>query len=277
VLDSTCDLPPAEVRCPNWRVVPLYVHFGEQVYRDHVELDTATFYRRLLESPELPHSSQPSPGDFGACFDELENYERVLALTVSSKLSGTFDSARIAAELAEPGRVLLVDGGTVSGGTLLLAEAFQRRLERGTTEAELLALVERFREASAFVFTVATLEYLVRGGRVGRAAGLAGQLLSAKPVLRIADGEIQPVGRVRGRARALAEVRRVLLDETEEDAPLRLAVAHADAPEDAGALAESVLQSRPRATVDVRVTFGPVIGTNTGPGAVALAWFADEL
>lgn len=256
--------------------MPLYVHFGEDVYRDHVDLDTDAFYRRLRESPVHPHSSQPSPGDFGQCLAALDGYERLIILTASAKLSGTFDSARIAAELEEPGRVVLVDGGTVSAGTVLLAQAIQRRLERGTTEEEVLALVTRFREEGAFVFTVATLEYLIRGGRVGRAAGLAGQLLSAKPVLRIADGEIAPVGRVRGRPRALAELERVLVRETDDEAPLRIALAHAEAPEDAEAVAERVLQARPRATVDFRLTFGPVIGANAGPGAVAVAWFADD-
>jgi DegV family protein with EDD domain len=276
VLDSTCDLRGAQAPHPNWRIVPLHVHFGDEVYRDHVDLDTESFYRRLSESSVHPHSSQPSPGDFSDCLETLAEYERIFVVTVSSKLSGTHQSATLAAEASGSERVVVVDGGTVSAGTVLLADAIQRRLERGTSANELAAFVSKQDNRPAFVFAVATLEYLIRGGRVSRAAGFAGELLSAKPILRIADGEIVPVKRVRGRARALAELERIFVDETSADGSLRVALVHADAHDDLDRLAERVRVVRPAASLDHRLIFGPVIGANTGPGSVALAWLADD-
>jgi DegV family protein with EDD domain len=194
-------------------------------------------------------------------------------LTVSSKLSGTHESARLAADAVGDGRAVVVDGGTVSAGTVLLAEAIQRRLQRGTTDAELGSVVAACRPQ--FVFTVATLEYLIRGGRVGRAAGRAGELMNTKPVLRIADGEIVAVKRTHGRKRALAELERIFVDETPDDAALRVGLVHADAADEVDALAERIRSARRDASVDHRLTFGPVLGANAGPGAVAVAWLVD--
>ena len=276
MLDSTSDLPGAQPPHPNWRVVPLHIHFGADVYRDHVDLDADAFYRRLRTSEVHPHSSQPSPGEFLECIEGLVDYARVVVLTVSSKLSGTFDSARVAAELVGSERVLLLDGGTVSAGTVLLADAIQRRLERGTSDEEIVAFVDRVRNSSGYVFTVATLEYLIRGGRVSRAAGVAGELIGAKPILRIADGEIIVVKRVRGRARALTELERLFVTETPDEGSVRAALVHADALPDLELLAERVHAARPHALLDHRLVFGPVIGANAGPGAVALAWLVDD-
>jgi len=276
VLDSTCDLPHASDQHANWRVVPLHIHFGLDVYRDHVDLDADAFYRRLRASPVHPHSSQPSPGEFVECIEALADYARVLVLTVSSKLSGTFESARIAAELVGTERVHVLDGGTVSGGTVLLADAIQRRLDRGTSDDEVIAFIDRVGSSSGYVFMVATLEYLIRGGRVSRAAGVAGGLISAKPILRIADGEIVVVKRVRGRGHAVTELERMLVGETPDDGAVHIALVHADARTDLERLAERVHAVRPHASLDHRIAFGPVIGANAGPGAVALAWLVDE-
>lgn len=276
MLDSTCDLPHAQSRHANWRVVPLHIHFGLEDYRDHVDLDADAFYRRLRESPVHPHSSQPSPGEFIECIEDLGNYERVLVLTVSSRLSGTFRSARLAAEALGPERVLVLDGASVSAGTVLLADAIQRRLERGTTEEDVVALIDRLHGRSGYIFTVATLEYLIRGGRVSRAAGVAGELLSTKPILRIADGEIVVVKRVRGRTRALAELERSFVSETPDGAAIHAALVHADARSDMDRLAERVQEVRPRASLDHRLVFGPVIGANAGPGAIAIAWLVED-
>ena len=120
-----------------------------------------------------------------------------------------------------------IDSGVTSGGTVILAEAIQRRLERGTTMEEVDALVERFRRTRGLLFTVETLEYLVRGGRVGKASGLAGQLLSVKPILHFDDGEVAPLKRVRGRAKALAEFERLFLEATEDSPDLHVGVGHA--------------------------------------------------
>lgn len=276
VLDSTADLPDAAQRHASWRVVPLYVRFGDELYRDYVDIQPAEFYRRLRASKEQPRSSQPSPGDFGNAIAELDGYARVLILTLSARLSGTYDSARAAAEADPSGRARAFDTGFVSGAIVLLAEAIQRRLERGTDDDEIFELVEHFRQSARFVFTLDTLEYLVRGGRAGRAAALAGALVAVKPVLEVAGGENVPLRRVRGRARALAELERMFVRETVDEASVRVGLVHADAERELEELGTRLRAARPRASFDFQGTFGPVLGTNAGPGAVAVCWYRDE-
>ena len=276
VLDSTADCPDPQARHPNWRVVPLYVGFGDETLRDHVDISADEFYRRLQDAPQPPKSSQPTPADFAAAYEELASYEKILCVLLSSRLSGTYESARLAAESAGDGRVTAIDSGVTSGGTVILADAIQRRLERGTTMEEVDALVERFRRTRGLLFTVETLEYLVRGGRVGKASGLAGQLLSVKPILHFDDGEVAPLKRVRGRAKALAEFERLFLEDTEDSPDLHVGVGHAAARADADALVARLRAGRPNASFDLLVTLGPVIGTHGGPGTLGLFWFQDE-
>jgi DegV family protein with EDD domain len=273
VVDSTADLPDARERHPNWRTVHLYVRFGDELFREYAELSPADFYRRLRGSTEPPRSSQPSPADFEEAFKGLADYERVLCVLLSEKLSGTAESARLAAD----DRAVIIDSGVISGGTVLLADAIQRRLERETSDEEVESLVEHFRRERGLLFTVDTLDYLVRGGRIGKAAGLAGQLLSVKPVLTFDDGEVAPLKRVRGRAKALAELARIFAEATHDDPSLHVGVAHADAERDADDLLGRVRATRPRASLDLMTVLGPVIGTHGGPGTLGLFWYHDEL
>jgi DegV family protein with EDD domain len=274
VLDSTADLANPQARNPAWRAVPLYVRFGEETLRDYVDLSPDEFYRRLRGASEAPSTSQPTPADFAAVFDELRDYERILCVCLSAKLSGTLESARLGSEGDE--RVTLIDSGVTSGGMVILADALQRRLERGTTDEELQTVVERFRRKRGLLFTVETLEYLVRGGRIGKAQGLAGQLLSVKPILYFDEGEVAPLKRVRGRVKALAELERIFVDATQDSPDLHVGVGHADAPGDAEDLVRRIRAARPHASLDIATTLGPVIGTHGGPGTLGLFWFQDE-
>lgn len=276
VLDSTADLPDPAARHPNWRLVPLYVRFGDETFRDHVELEAADFYDRLRASDVQPQSSQPTPADFEHAFAELDGFERILCVLISGKLSGTAESARLAAQATGDERVTVIDSESVSGGVVILADAIQRRLDRGTTDEEIAELVERFRRESTILFTVDTLDYLVRGGRVGKAAGLAGQLLSVKPILAIDDGEVEPLRRVRGRQKALAELLRLFEDGTEDSPDLHVGAAHADAEAELETLVARIRELRPQAALDFQTLLGPVIGTHGGPGTIGLFWFRDE-
>src|SRR5262245_43823617 len=204
VLDSTADFPEARERFPSWRVVPLYVLFGAESYRDYVDIGPADFYARLRTAAELPTTSQPTPADFAAVYEDLAGYERVLSLHLPAKLSGTFESAsRAAAETG--GRVRVVDTETASAAIAMLGFAIQRRLERGTSDEEVDELVSTFKRESGLIFTLDTLEFLARGGRIGKAAGWAGQLLNIKPLMTLADGEVLPLKRVRGNRKAVQE------------------------------------------------------------------------
>jgi DegV family protein with EDD domain len=276
VLDSTADFPDAPERFPNFRVVPLYVRFADESFRDYVDIDPRRFYERLATATELPTTSQPTPGDFLAAYEELApRYERILSLQISSTLSGTFGSAQTAAAELAGGQVRVIDTGTVSASLGLLALGVQRRLERATSDDEIDAFVSRYRRDHRLLFTVNTLDYLARGGRIGKAAAFAGNLLNVKPILTIRDGEVVPLKRVRGNQKAFAEFESVFTSTTNDTPHLRIGIAHAAAPERMEALRKMVRAVRPRAQIDVLTTLGAVVGTHAGPGTVGFFWFDD--
>jgi fatty acid kinase fatty acid binding subunit len=277
VLDSTADFPDAAQHFPNWRVVPLYVNFGTESFRDGVDLTGDEFYRRLRESSVMPTTSQPTPRDFHSCYVELGRYERILSLHIAASLSGTFQSAGTAAAELGDGRVRTIDTETASAGITLLAHAIQRRLERGTTDEEVDALVERYKNEHGLLFTVDTLEFLARGGRIGRAKAFAGELLHVKPILSIRKGEVIPIKRVRGARKAFQEFVDALESETKDEPGLRIGIAHAAAPERAVELEKMVRDLRPRAQIEVETLLGAVIGAHAGPGTVGFFWFADDV
>ena len=250
VLDSTADFPEAPGRFSNWRVVPLYVRFGDESFRDYVELGPDRFYARLREAAELPTTSQPTPGDFAATYEELGGYARIFSIHVASRLSGTFESARTAADL---------DGGS--------------RVR--TIDEEVDDLVERYRREAGLRFTVDTLEFLQRGGRIGRAQAMAGNLLNVKPILTIRDGEVVPLKRVRGWKKALLEFEHDFAESSQDVPGLRVGIAHAEAPERADELAEAVRRLRPGAEIELVTTLGAVVGTHAGPGTIGFFWFSD--
>jgi DegV family protein with EDD domain len=275
VVDSTADFPEATARFPNWRIVPLYVRFGDESHRDYVDLGPAEFYRRLRTAPELPTTSQPTPGDFLAAYEQLAGYERIYSLHISGRLSGTVESARAAAAEAGADHVRIVDSDTASAAIGMLGLSVQRRLERGTTDEEIDELTQRYRRDARLLFTVDTLEFLARGGRIGRAKALAGQMLNVKPILTIREGEVVPIKRVRGNQKAFMEFVRAFREESAEGPGLRVGIAHADAPARAEALAEMVRRERPEAELELSTTLGAVIGTHAGPGCVGFFWFYD--
>jgi DegV family protein with EDD domain len=275
VLDSTADFPEAGDRFVNWRVVPLYVNFGTDSFKDGVELSAREFYERLRTSPQLPTTSQPTPGDFLATYEELGAYERILSIHIASNLSGTFQSAGTAAEQLGDGRVRTIDSQSASVAIAMLALAIQRRLERGTNDEEIDELVERYLVEHGLLFTVDTLEFLARGGRIGKAKAFAGQLLNVKPILSIRDGEVLPVKRVRGNRKAFQEFVDALETNTRDEPGLRVGIAHADAPERMVELEKMVRDIRPQAQIEMETSLGAVIGAHAGPGTVGFFWFTD--
>jgi DegV family protein with EDD domain len=277
VLDSTADFADAPQRFPNFRVVPLYVSFGDESLKDYVDITPDRFYERLQSSAQLPTTSQPTPGDFLATYEELApHYEHIRVFTISSTLSGTYGSAVTAAEMLGGDKVRVIDSGTVSASVALMAIGVQRRLERGTTDDEIDAFVERYQREHHLLFTVNTLEYLAKGGRIGRAAAFAGNLLNVKPILAIRDGEVIPLKRVRGNAKAFAEFREQFVATTTDSPKLEVGIAHAAAPERLEALRRLVEHERPHAQIEIATILGPVVGTHAGPGTVGFFWFEDD-
>ena len=277
VVDSASDFFDAPRRYANFRFVPLYVRFGDESFRDYVEITPERFYARLATDTVVPTTSQPTPADFLAVYEELAGaYERILTLPISSTLSGTYGSALAAAELLGGESVRVIDTRTVSASLAVLAIGVAERLERGTTDEQLDAFVERYRREHRLLFTVSTFDYLARGGRIGRAAALAGNLLNVKPILTIRDGEVVPLKKVRGNQKAFAEFRSYFESTSTDGSSLKIAIAHAQAPEKVDALRELVAHVRPSAHIEIVTELGAVIGAHAGPGTVGFFWFQDE-
>jgi DegV family protein with EDD domain len=217
VLDSTADFPDAQIRFPNMRVVPLYVRFGDESFRDYVELDPHDFYARCAAPPSCPRPrSRPRrtslhlPRSLGLRADLLASHLVEAVGHLPERLARCGGGRR--------DRIRLVDTESASVGIGMLALAIQDALARGTTDEEIEALAARYRERAAILFTVDTLEFLAKGGRIGRARAMMGSLLNVKPILAVEAGEVVPVGRVRGRAKAFEEFRK-RFEEATTDGP----------------------------------------------------------
>jgi DegV family protein with EDD domain len=181
------------------------------------------------------------------------------------------DSARLAAKPLGD-RVTVIDARSASAGTALCALGVEGLLAAGTTVEEIVAYGEHFTQGVHCDFSVETLDYLQRGGRIGRAQALVGGLLGVRPILSLVDGDVVPIARVRGQARVLATMLDHFVEETAADGPVRVAIAHAQAPEQAAALAADVARLRPQARIELVVPLGPVVGTYGGPGTLGLVW-----
>ena len=277
VLDSTSDFVDARERHANMRVVPLYVLFDGEPLRDQVDIPGGVL-RAPPERHPLPTTSQPTPADFVAVYEELVGRAttRIWSLHLSAKLSGTFASAGRAAEQIGGDIVRVVDTGSASLAVALLAEAIDRRLERGSTDEQIEELVDRFLRDNGVVFTVGTLEYLQKGGRIGKGQALAGSLLNVKPILSVEDGVIIPIARVRGRQKALKEFEQLFTAGTEDRAGLRIAIAHAKAPEWIVELTEDRLADAPAGDDRPGSSRSARSSAPVQTGAVGFFWFQDE-
>lgn len=274
VTDSTADLPPALSEPLGIRVVPLNVHFGEQVFRDQVDLSTAAFMERLTSSAVLPKTSQPSPGAFADVYEALaKDHDGIISIHISGRLSGTVQSAQLAkTQIATPIPIEVIDSRNVSLG---LGLQVLRAAALASSGLEFEHVARRLRDEIDhyhLVFFVDTLEYLQRGGRIGRAAALAGSVLRLKPVLRIEDGQVVPHERTRTRARAIAALEQFVRSLPRVN---RLAVVHSTSPDDAERLAASLGPLTPN-DPPIVATFGPVVATHAGPGAVGVIAYEGE-
>ncbi len=277
VLDSTADLPHPELEHPNWRLVPLIVRFGDEQFDDWVGIEPAELYRRLRAGGPHPQTAAPSPGTYLELFDRLSDFAHVIVLPVSSKVSGSVQAARIAADDPETGgRVTVLDGRSVSVGTWMLAQGVQRMLEAGTTLDAVTGWVESARERLQIVIYVPTLEYLRRGGRISRAREITGNATGMRPILTLRDGELGLYRRVLGgRGRALKAFERFLREHAPEGEAVHVGVAHGADPAGAAAIVAMVGRVRPQATVERVCEIGAVVGTHGGPGTLGLMVLAE--
>lgn len=274
VTDSVADVPPQTAQELGITVIPLYVHFGKMAYRDGIDLTTGTFYEYLTNAKTLPTTSVPSLGEFAERYDELaEDADEILVITISSKLSATYQVASQAVTLMKKKcRVKVVDStlAIMAQGLVVIkaAEAAQAGASLDDIEELVKKDISRVDMRAAFD----TLKYLARGGRIGKAQSLLGAMLNVNPIIGLKDGEIFPFGRERSRVKAIQH----LCDFVRSyDSIEKLAVEHAGHPDDAETLIEQLGPIFPREQIYISRS-SPVIGTHTGPSLLVVAVLGDR-
>jgi fatty acid kinase fatty acid binding subunit len=274
VTDSTSDLPPALASARSITIVPLTLNFDGQALLDGVDITPTEFYRRLPNATTHPTTSQPSPGRFAEAYTALlADHDAIVSIHISEKLSGTFESAQQAADMTDPTRVHVVDSQVVSMGLGLVTLAAAALAAGGADAESIAATVETMRGEVQTYFSVATLEFLRRGGRIGRASALLGSVLQVKPVLCIRDGLVTPLERVRTFERALSRVVE-LARAVDRGEGICAIVGHAGADADAERVRREL---EPIAETLLTQPLGPVVGAHAGPGVVGVGCYPADL
>jgi DegV family protein with EDD domain len=275
VTDSTADLPPQEAQELGIAFVPLSVIFGDEVYKEGVDMSPELFYEKLQHAKELPTTAAPSVGDFLEVYREvLKTTDEIVSIHLASKLSATYDTAcQAAAQLADEGaRIDVIDSESVSMGMIFMATAAAKAAARGATIDEIKTLVEGMPPRLHIYIVLDTLEYVRRGGRIGRARAFLGTLMRVKPILSIHGGEVHPEERVRTRAHALD---RLFQMSTSYPSIEAIGVAYSTSAEEAEAMKRRLEGELSGLRVQM-ARLGPVVGVHGGPGTLGVGILEGE-
>lgn len=274
VTDSTADLPTGLAHTRSITIVPLTLHFDGKSLLDGVDITPSDFYRQLPAASTHPTTSQPSAGRFAETYSELlKDHEAIVSIHISEKLSGTYASARQAADMTDPQRVHVIDSQLVSMSLCLITLAASELAAQGADAVSIENKVLDMRDEVQTYFSVATLEFLRRGGRIGRASALLGSVLQVKPVLCIRDGLVTPLERVRTFDRAVSRVID-LVRAVDRGKGVCAVVGHADAEDAAERVAREL---EPIAETLMIQPLGPVVGAHAGPGVVGVGCYPADL
>ena len=267
VTDSTADLPPPVIRELDITVVPALIQFGDKVYRDSVDLSSDEFYRKLQTNSFLPKTSPASPGTFGEVYTRLgQEADGIVSIHVSAKMSATYAAAKMGSEqLKCP--ISIIDSQTASMACGLLVIIAARAARDGASLSEIEALVRAAVPRTVTYGVFGTLEYLYKGGRIGRAQAFLGGILKLNPILAIRGGEILPIARVRTRPKAIERLCEIL---RESGVPQEMSVMSTTEPDEVEALAQRLSPIFPPERI-YRARIGPAMGTYVGPGAVGVS------
>ncbi len=269
ITDSTSDITPDSARQSGICVVPLNVNFGNKTFKDKIDIDSAAFCELLGKSDNMPMTSLPSPGDFAQVYKKYElEYDAIVSIHISSRLSGTYQSACTAAEEISGCRVFTMDSGLVSSALQLVVLRAARAAAAGCELDDLLKNIRNDIKNTTIYFMLDTLEYLKKGGRIGAAGRMAGSMLNIKPILSVEDGVITPVAKVRSRKQAVRRVMELL--DSRPEVPRMAAVGHAVEPDEAQKVID-ILADKYHGIEIIKSEIGPVIATHTGPGAVEVS------
>ncbi len=269
VTDSTSDITSDLAQQMDITVVPLTVSFGRESFLDRVDITTDEFYRRLSQENIFPTTTQPAPGVFAKVYNKLaEETDEILAIVISGELSGTHQSATNARGMVKKKcRIEVIDSKKVAMGFGLVVIAAARAAQSGADLDKVIDAVNKRITRSHSIFYFETLKYLAKGGRIGKAQGLLGAMLSIKPILTIKDGEMAPLTRMRSKAAGMDYIYDFVAGFPRIEA---LAVEHCTTPDDAEKLAERLSSFAPQERI-YRSTVSPVLGAYAGPGALAIS------
>ncbi len=273
VTDSTADMPSEYYDENEVTVVPLYVRFGDEVYRDWVDMAPKEFYSRMRRASELPKTSQPSVDDFLSAYHKFEGYDGIASIHLSGELSGTVQSAQLAAEKS-PVPVRVIDGRQASIATGFVLEAAIKARGEGKGLDEIETIANRASKEIKIAFTVDSLKYLEMGGRIGKAKYLAASLLKIRPVLTLTDGVVGPHKAVKGKNRLIAEMVD-LIRQSAAGRSVRIGYAHADSPESVEEIRKAVRAADIKVASEIVSEIGCVIGTYVGPGGYAVVMMPE--
>jgi len=276
VTDSTAYLTKEQIQQSGVRVIPLSVIFGGKSYREGIDISNEDFYARLPQLKELPTTSQPPVGEMVSLFKEmLESYDSIMCLFLSDKLSGTYQTAKAAAEMVDAKRIAVVDSRISSYGIAgPLLDGVEMARNGGTVE-QILEMWEKELESEEAYFIVDTLEFLHKGGRIGGAAAAFGSLLQIKPILTMVEGRIDLFEKIRTHRRAVDRAKQMFAQDAASGMPLNLGVVHSVRLEDAKALRDELTAKYPHVNAGIS-ELGPVVGTHTGPGLLALVYYQRQ-
>jgi len=275
VTDSVANLPPQLVEQYGITVVPLLVVFGQDVFRDGVDLSPTEFYRKLRESDRLPTTTTPSIGEFLSAFERLSRgAQAIVCIHLARQLSTTVETAEEAGRMFEGVEIHVVDSRSAAMGQGFVVLEAARTAAQGGDVAAVVARAEEIIPRVNVIAALDTLEYLYRGGRIGRAADLIGSALRFKPIISVENGVVEGLERPRTRDRAVRRILEVMADRVRER-PVHAAVLQADVPEDAERLRRRIEDRF--CCVELFITdLTPVMGTHTGPGVLGVAFWAEE-
>lgn len=274
VTDTLSDITSDLAEEMGLTVVPLYVRFGDEIFKDRVEITSEEFYRRLVYEDILPSTTQPTPHDFITVYEELaKETDEILVIVVSSKLSGTYQSATQAIDMIKSNcKINVVDSLKVAMAEGLIVLSAANAVKNGAGLDDATEYARKAVSRSHLVAYFDTLKYLAKGGRIGKAQGLLGSMLSVKPILTIKDGEMAPLTRVRSLNGGFDHLYSVLANAGKLES---LAVEHATTPDDADKLVERFSSIYPKDDI-YRSVISPVIGTYAGPNALAVSYLTAE-
>ena len=275
VTDGACSLTPAQGEQLGIHVAPVYITFEEKTFRAGIDLDDKEFYRLLGASKKLPTTAQPTAADFLELYNKLaEEVEEIVTIVISHHMSATIQSAEMARERFDKVPVHIIDSESVSLGLGMMVMAAARAAEQGDDAQTVLKLVESIKQNISVIFTVNTLEYLHKGGRIGGATAFLGAALDIKPILYIKDGRIEPLERQRTRKRSISRMLE-LMEQKVGKKPLHVAILHGNVPEESRPLEQSV-RSQFNCVEMLSSDMGPVIGVHAGPGTLGLVFYASD-